>query len=45
MPKGYSLFNVEDCFTVEFPFNVTIPIVQKLIKKEQSNDSWKVMYM
>ena len=45
MPKGYSLFNTENCFSVEFPFNVTIPIVQKLIKKEQGNDSWKVMYM
>ena len=45
MPKGYSLFNTEDCFAVEFPFNVTIPIVQKLIKKEQGNDAWKVMYM
>ena len=45
MPKGYSLFNTEDCFAVEFPFKVTIPIVQKLIKKEQGNDAWKVMYM
>jgi len=45
MPKGYSLFNKEDCFSVEFPFNITIPIVQRLIKKEQGNDAWKVMYM
>ena len=45
MPKGSSLFNTEHTFTVEFPFNVTIPIVQKLIKKEKSNDSWQVMYM
>ena len=44
MPKEYSLFNKEEIFNVEFPFHVTIPIIQKLIKKEKVNDSWKVMF-
>ena len=44
MPKESSLFNKEEIVCVDFPFHVTIPIIQKLIKKERINDSWKVMF-
>ena len=45
MPEDSNLFKDENPFKVEFPFTVTSKIIDKLIKREQINDNWKVMYM
>ena len=45
MPADSSLFKEDKSFSVEFPFTVTTEIVDKLIKKEVTNENWKVMYM
>lgn len=45
MPADSSLFKEDKSFKVEFPFTVTAEIVDKLIKKEVTNENWKVMYM
>ena len=45
MPEDSNLFKDEKPFKVEFPFTVTSKIIDKLIKREQVNDNWKVMYM
>ena len=45
MPENSPLFKDEKSLKVEFPFIVTTEIVDKLIKKEQKNDNWKIMYM
>ena len=47
MKPDSSLFKDDKSFLVEFPFTVTIEIVDKLIKKEkeQENDNWKRMFM
>ena len=45
MPEDSNLFKDETPFKVEFPFTVTSKIIDKLIKREQVNDNWKVMYM
>ena len=45
MPEDSDLFKDEKPFKVEFPFTVTSKIIDKLIKREQVNDNWKVMYM
>lgn len=45
MPEDSDLFKNEKPFKVEFPFTVTSKIIDKLIKREQVNDNWKVMYM
>jgi hypothetical protein len=39
MKPGSNLFENEMSLKVEFPFNVTKEIVDKLIKKEQENSS------
>ena len=47
MKPDSSLFKDDKSFLVEFPFTVTIEIVDKLIKKEkeEENDNWKRMFM
>ena len=45
MPENSPLFKDEKSLKVEFPFTVNTEIVDKLIKKEQKNDNWKIMYM
>ena len=37
MKAGSSLFNKEETIKVEFPFTVTKEIVDKLIKKSETN--------
>ena len=46
MKPESSLFKEEKSLQVEFPFTVSIEIVEKLLKKEQheKNDNWKRMY-
>ena len=46
MKPGTNLFEKEMSIKVEFPFNVSIPIIDKLIKRENdSNLSYTAMYM
>ena len=45
MKEGSSLFNKEETIKVEFPFTVTKQIVDKLIKKTESNTVPFGMYM
>ena len=47
MKPESTLFKDDKSFPVEFPFTVTIDVVDKLIKKEQEegNDNWKRMFM
>ena len=47
MKADSKLFKDDTAILVEFPFTVTIKIVDKLIKKEkeEGNDNWKRMYM
>ena len=47
MKPESTLFKDDKSFQVEFPFTVTIDVVDKLIKKEQEegNDNWKRMFM
>jgi ATP-dependent Lon protease len=39
------LFQTEKSFTVDFPFTVTVPVVDKLIKSEHIDKKWMNMYM
>lgn len=45
MPEDSNLFKEQKSFKVEFPFKVTIEIIDKLIKNEKQNENWKAMYM
>ena len=40
-----NLFEEDISLKVEFPFTVTPSIVDKLIKKEETNDTYKSFYM
>jgi ATP-dependent Lon protease len=46
MKPDSTLFKEEKSLNVEFPFNVSIEIAEKLLKKEScdKNDNWKRMY-
>jgi hypothetical protein len=46
MKPGASLFQNEMALNVSFPFNVTIDVVNKLIKRDKDvNMSWAAMYL
>jgi ATP-dependent Lon protease len=40
-----NLFDKEYSFNVEFPMNITENIVNKLLKNNNTNDSWKNLYL
>jgi hypothetical protein len=44
MKPGTNLFEEDMSITVEFPFNVTKEVVDKLIKKKNKNISQLMMY-
>jgi ATP-dependent Lon protease len=44
MKPGTNLFENDMSLKVEFPLNVTIDIVDKLIKKNSETGSWTTMY-
>ena len=47
MKPDSNLFDKEKCLKIEFPFNVTEKIIEKIIPKDKpiENDNWKRMYM
>ena len=45
MKAESSFFKDQKALKIEFPFKVTEEIVDKLIKKEESNKNWLNMYM
>jgi ATP-dependent Lon protease len=44
MEKGSTLFDSEETIEVTYPFNVSIEIVDKLLKKKNDDHFWKHMY-
>lgn len=45
MKKGSTLFNKQETLNIEFPFTVSKEIVEKLIKKNETNNIPFGMYM
>jgi len=45
MPKGTKMFDDENTIEVEFPFNVTIDVVKKLLRHGEENQSFMSMYL
>ena len=47
MKPDSNLFDKEKCLKVEFPFNVTEKVIEKIMPKDKGieNDNWKRMYM
>ena len=45
MKPGTSLFEGDISLKVEFPFTITSNLIDKIIKKEENNESYKSFYM